>query len=360
MKSSGSADTGSQPALPALTETIASTATLRIAAIPESDYFCTPVEERFERITRVARHALNVPVAAVTLINGDRQWFKSVCGWPVSELPLDSTLCQITIAEGKLTTIGDTQSEPKTRGIPLVSEMPRFRAYAGYPIRDEYGHISGTFCVFDTKPRRFTQEDCGALIDLAVMAQRELMSEQLKSAHLQLASKLGISRREAMIDPLTRLWNRRGAMLMMEGAIEEACSKSTPLAVALMDLDEFKPINDTYGHQVGDEVLRKSASRLIRNIRMSDVVCRIGGDEFLLLMNDADTAAASQVADRLRKCIADTPVMTRQVPVPTSISIGYTIFESDEPVPVETLLERADSALIQAKLAGRNRVVKMT
>lgn len=359
MKSSGTSDAARQPELSALTETIASTATLRIAAIPESDYFCTPIEERFERITRVARHALRVPVAAVTLINGDRQWFKSVCGWPVSELPLDSTLCQVTLSEGKLTTINDTMAEPRTRGIPLVSEVPRFRAYAGYPIRDQYSHIIGTFCVFDTKPRPFSQEDCGALIDLAFMAQRELMSEQLMSAHLQLASKLGISRREAMIDPLTRLWNRRGAMVMMDAAIEEACSKATPLAVALMDLDEFKPINDNYGHQVGDEVLRKAASRLIRNIRMSDVVCRIGGDEFLLLMNDAGTAAASQVADRLRRCIADTPIMTRHVPVEASISIGYTVFESDEPVEVETLLERADSALIQAKTGGRNRVVRV-
>jgi diguanylate cyclase (GGDEF)-like protein len=144
----------------------------------------------------------------------------------------------------------------------------------------------------------------------------------------------------------------------MEGAIEEACAKGMPLAVALMDLDEFKPINDTYGHHVGDEVLRKTASRLIRNIRMSDVVCRIGGDEFLLLMTDADGSAASQVAHRLRACIAETPVMTRQASIPASISIGYTIFESTQPVPVESLLERADGALIQAKLAGRNRVVK--
>lgn len=344
---------------PTLTETIASTATIKLAQLPESSFFCTPIEERFERITRLARRVLKVPVAAITFLNEEKQWFKSVSGWAVTEIPNSQSFCPITLAAGKMTIFEDTLQEANLSQHPLVTTGPQFRFYAGHPIMDESETISGTFCVFDQKPRQFSTADRASLIDLAEITQREIFSERMKSAHSSLMSKLGIARRESMMDPLTRLWNRRGAGVMIKAALETANEQNSSVGIAVVDLDNFKQINDTYGHQVGDEVLRKTALRLIQSVRTDDSVCRIGGDEFLLIMKDADSIVASATTHRMRAMVAEAPVKTRQGPITITTSVGYTVRSGSEDESVDEIIERADRALRQSKAAGRNQVVEI-
>lgn len=339
-----------------LSSTFASTATLKIARIPESDFFYTPLEERFERITRLARKAFNVSVAAVTLVSAEKQWFKSISGWNIGELPREQSLCSLTVQNRQLTVIKDAREDPLISQHPLVQTGPQFRFYAGQPLYNEEDAIIGTFCVFDRKPREFSATDRQCLVDLAAMSQRELVSEQLRDAHTALTTKLSAARREAMMDHLTRLWNRRGASVLLKAAFDTADRNGTELAVALLDFDNFKRINDTYGHQVGDEVLRRIASRLVGSIRGNDVTCRIGGDEFLLLMADTPADTAARVAERVRHNVTDTPIPTRQGGIPMSISVGFTIRKPKEEVTVDQLIERADQGLMASKSAGRNRV----
>ena len=219
-----------------LTKTIASTATLKIANIHSLDLFYTPIEERFERLTRLARRALQVPVAAISLLNEDKQWFKSAAGWGISELPRDHAICKQTVEANQILVIGDTLQDPRVANMPIVALGPRFRAYAGHPLTDEHGNCVGTFCVFDLKPREFTAADRQTLIDLAALAQRELNSDQLTNAHAALTSKLGLARREALMDPLTHLWNRRGASVMdyLEGVGQGYQITEPPLPVLAM------------------------------------------------------------------------------------------------------------------------------
>ena len=240
--------------------------------------------------------------------------------------------------------------------MPVVVSGPRFRSYAGHPLVDEHGNCVGTFCVFDLKPREFAAADRQTLIDLAALAQRELLTDQLTNAHAALTSKLGMARREALMDPLTHLWNRRGASVLLKSAFTTADRRGTPLALALLDLDNFKRVNDTHGHQTGDEVLRRIASRLLSAVRGDDAICRLGGDEFLVLMADTDATIASKVAERIRHVINDTAVPTRDGAMPISVSVGCTIRQPQDTTAVEALLERADQALMQSKAAGRNRV----
>jgi diguanylate cyclase (GGDEF)-like protein len=339
-----------------LSRTIASTATLKIANIHSQDLFYTPLEERFERITRVARRALQVPVAAITLLNDEKQWFKSAAGWGISELPRADSVCRLTVEENRLVTIPNLVEDARTAQSPIVVSAPRFRAYAAHPLVDQHNHVTGTMCVFALQPREFTAADRQTIADLAAMSQRELLSDHLTDAHTALTSKLSVARREAMMDPLTRLWNRRGASVLLKAAFTGADQRSAPLTLALLDLDNFKRINDSYGHQIGDEVLRKVATRLIGAVRNNDVVCRIGGDEFLIVMTDTEAPAAGHVAERIRRAVTDTAVPTRDGTLPMSVSVGYTVRSPQDDAPVDTLLERADQALLQAKSAGRNRV----
>jgi len=340
----------------ALTKTIASTATLKIANIHSLDLFYTPIEERFERITRLARRALHAPVAAISLLNEDKQWFKSAAGWGISELPREHAICKLTVEENKIVMIGDTLTDARVAELPIVTSTPRFRAYAGHPLLDEHGNCVGTFCVFDLKPREFSAADRQTLTDLAALAQRELVSDRLTTAHAALTSKLGMARREALMDPLTHLWNRRGASVLLKGAFASADQRGTSIALALLDLDNFKRINDTHGHQTGDEVLRRVASRLLSAVRGDDSICRLGGDEFLVLMGDTDAAIASRVAERIRTAITDTAIPTRDGSITVSVSVGCTIRQPRDTAAADALLERADQALMQSKAAGRNRV----
>ncbi len=339
-----------------LSRTIASTATLKIANIHSLDLFYTPLEERFERITRIARRALQVPVAAITLLNEDKQWFKSIAGWGVSELPRAHSLCRLTVQENGIVTIADTLSDPRSASAPIVTSAPRFRAYAGYPIADENGVVAGTFAVFDVRPHEFSPADRQTLLDLAAMAQREMLSDQLSDAHSALTAKLSVARREAMMDPLTRLWNRRGASVLLKAALASADQRGETIALALLDLDNFKRVNDSYGHQIGDEVLRKVATRLLSALRTGDAVCRLGGDEFLLLLRDSDTAAATRIAERVRRSVTEAPIPTRDGTMPMSVSVGLTLRKPRDELSVDALLERADRALLESKAAGRNRV----
>jgi diguanylate cyclase (GGDEF)-like protein len=340
----------------ALSKTIASTATIQLAHLPMLDLLYTPIEERFERITRLARRSLGVPVAAITLLSSEKQWFKSVLGWTVTELPRERSLCNLTMEANALVVIPDTKDDPRTANHPLVVSGPKFRAYAGLPLANGEGLISGTLAVYDVKPRTLSNSDRQTLMDLAGIAQTEIAKDHLRNVHASLTAKLGIARREAMMDPLTRLWNRRGAMLLLESALEDAGRRSTATTVALIDLDNFKQVNDTMGHPIGDEVLRKVAGRIVSSVRSQDIVCRIGGDEFLLLITESDLHSAHAIAQRVLATITGSPLVTREGPIAMTASVGFTIREPHERASIEELIERADEALRQSKVQGRNRV----
>lgn len=339
-----------------LSRTIASTATLKLAHPPLLDLFYTPLEERFERITRLARRTLSVPVAAITLVNAEKQWFKSVAGWSVSELPRRASLCTLTLERNDLHVIADTHADPRTRHHPLVVATPKFRFYAGFPLTDPTDMTVGTFCVFDLKPRRMSDADRRCILDLAAIAQREFADDHICHAHAALAAKLGVARREAMMDPLTRLWNRRGASVLAESALQRADRSGEPLGIVVIDLDTFKQVNDTLGHHAGDDVLRRIGERLVGCVRPDDAVCRLGGDEFLVVVANGDESTTATIAERIRCGITETPVPTRNGGVQMSASVGYTIREPRDDVSFDALVQRADRALMRSKGDGRNRV----
>jgi two-component system cell cycle response regulator len=170
--------------------------------------------------------------------------------------------------------------------------------------------------------------------------------------------------REVVNDPLTGLYNRRYAMPYMARMIEQCSATSAPFAVILGDMDYFKRINDVYGHASGDAVLVETARRLRSVARHSDVVSRIGGEEFMIAMPATDVALARKIADRICSAIADVPFVIpgSAQPVSITISLGLTLgrpplTKDDRSIEsVETLLDRADKALYVAKMQGRNRV----
>ena len=162
----------------------------------------------------------------------------------------------------------------------------------------------------------------------------------------------------AVTDALTGLHNRRYMESHLATLAEQASARSKPLALMLLDIDYFKSINDTFGHDAGDDVLREFATRVRESIRGVDLACRYGGEEFVVVMPETDLHVASLVAERLRRSIAGEPFViskgTNRIEV--TISIGLTTLEHKDET-VADVLKRADNALYRAKHGGRNRVV---
>jgi two-component system, cell cycle response regulator len=174
----------------------------------------------------------------------------------------------------------------------------------------------------------------------------------------RLRDNVQISIEMAITDALTGLFNRRYMENHLGTLVEQASARSKPLAVLALDIDHFKSINDTHGHDAGDDVLRDFALRIKRSIRGIDLACRCGGEEFIIVMPETDMAVAASVAERLRRRIATEPFVisegTRTIPVTLSIGIATLREGNDTPA---SLLKRADQALYRAKRDGRNRVV---
>lgn len=160
---------------------------------------------------------------------------------------------------------------------------------------------------------------------------------------------------EVGMDSLTQLYNRRFLGSVLKREIELCRRRNIGFAVLMIDVDHFKRINDEHGHEAGDQVLQQIAAQLLGNSRAGDFVFRYGGEEFLIVLAEADHAVALRVGEKLRKCIEETEMLLpndRRLRVTVSVGIAA----SDGHPDYERIVERADAALYQAKNGGRNRV----
>jgi two-component system cell cycle response regulator len=163
----------------------------------------------------------------------------------------------------------------------------------------------------------------------------------------------------AITDALTGLFNRRYMEMHLTSLVEQAASRGKPIAVMILDIDYFKSVNDTHGHDAGDDVLREFSLRIRKAIRNIDLACRYGGEEFVIVMPETDMAVASVVAERIRRRIAAEafPIQQGSKNLEVTISIGLAAIGAPGD-NAAAILKRADTALYRAKRDGRNRVVQ--
>ena len=296
----------------------------------------TAAEDRFDRVSRIAKRLFNVPIALISLIDTNRQWFKSCLGLSVLETSRDVSFCGHAILGNDLFLIEDAQKDERFFDNPLVTGDPFIRFYAGQPLKISAGLNLGTLCLIDTRPRILSPEDKIMLKDLAAMIESEL-----NALHL------------AAIDSLTQLANRRGLFSIGDQVLRiSARLKLLPMLV-YFDLDGFKQINDTYGHDQGDLALMDFASLLSTNFRESDVIARIGGDEFAILFANANPDESDLIEHRLRESV-DAFNRTYQRVYKIEFSIGIVFHHADHHGSVESMLKQADAAMYRQKLARRN------
>jgi diguanylate cyclase (GGDEF)-like protein len=303
----------------------------RLAALHTLNLLDTDSEERFDRITRLAQRVFGTSMAAFTLVDTDRQWFKSTVNIANEEDPLETGFCPHAILDPETTVVEDAREDDRFSDNPLVTAEPGIRFYAGHPVAGPGGEVLGTLCVIDDKPRVGGNFDTEALRELAAMVEAEVAS---------LSLSIG--------DELTGLANRRGFEMLGERLVSAARRLDLPLSAIYADLDNMKPINDTYGHESGDAALREVADVLGSTLRASDLVARLGGDEFCaLLVGDASAAAPTLIA-RVEGNLAERNA-DAGCPWNLSLSLGVATSAADADDALWDIVAAADARMFEAK-----------
>lgn len=430
-------------------------------------------EEAHVRITRLAAKTFNVPIAAISLIEGDKLWFKAHIGNAYNEISRKLTFCAHAICQDEVFVVEDATKDPRFSDNPYVTGAPHLRFYAGAPLRASGGLNLGTVNILDTKPRTITDDERESLADLAAMVidsfemrqllnranaaerrfidameslpngfvlydkddrlvicnerYREIYAESAKyivpgasfeeiirngvengqypdaigneeawiaerlemhqnpgepiEQHLPGDTWLRVQERRtsegglvgfrfditelkrqerelirlAWTDSLTDAMNRHRFMDLAGKEIERTKRRNGQLSLLLLDADHFKQINDKYGHAAGDAILKGLVERWTRSLRSHDLIGRIGGEEFSILLPEANAANAIRTANRLRKEIAEVPFAFEGQLLRVTVSIGVATLAAGEDLP--SLMQRADRALYRAKEAGRDEVI---
>lgn len=309
----------------------------------------TPVEERFERVTRVLCRALNVPIAGISLLDEDRLWFKSIQGLAVTEIPREQALCGQTLLDDKLLVVEDTTLDKRFANNPLVTGKQHIRFYAGQPLTVANGLRVGTLCVLDTKSRAMSLEEREILADMAHIVEAELSSIALSMEQRKLIKELDQDEKEARIDPLTRFWNRKGILNLLHRDWGFAVRHSLPVGAAFVEFKDLKRIRTLYGPEFADEVLRTVSRRLITSLRSYDAVGRWTSNTFLMVLPGCPKNGLESVLNRTLAEIERTGIESPGGTLHLRPIFGATCMIPQREDTLEQLLVKLDEALEEAQ-----------
>jgi diguanylate cyclase (GGDEF)-like protein len=306
--------------------------TARLMSLHSLRILDTPSEERYDRLTRMAKRFFGVQIALVSLVDSDRQWFKSKQGLDACETSRAISFCGHAILSREPLIVNDASKDPRFADNPLVTDAPNIRFYAGYPIRDPGGFNIGTLCLIDPAPRDMSEDEIDTLRDMA-----EMVEDEIKVSS------------QVTVDDLTQVANRRGFHLIANHLLSLCRRTGTNAEVAFFDLDGFKAINDTYGHAAGDDLLKHFAKLLVKCFRTADAVGRLGGDEFVVLLSNSKNGADKAIK-RLQELVAQSKCEVREK---LAWSVGVIAFDPNRHTNVEDLLAEADSSMYDDKQSRR-------
>ncbi|RME12906.1 MAG: diguanylate cyclase [Ardenticatenia bacterium] len=343
---------------------------LRNAHLHETQQKRTRELEALHRATRLLLHSLDVrqvaetfldicleaiPTAekgALMLLDDDRTALRMLASRGYRDervatlvLPLDApSYAARALREKRGLVVEDVWADYRIRYRGHIREVGEIRSAVVVPLVSG-NEIFGVFSLDATRPYAFTEDDLRLLETFGATAGLVLHNARLHE-QIEHASR---------IDPLTGLYNRRGFFYLADHLLGRTDRMPDDAAVLLFDIDHFKQVNDTFGHDVGDEVLRELAQRTQTLLRERDVVARYGGEEFVILLTSVSPEIAKRVAERLRHRIGSAPFTTSAGSLPITISVGLAMKPAHgEPVSLTQLITWADEALYAAKRAGRN------
>jgi diguanylate cyclase (GGDEF)-like protein len=289
-------------------------------------------EERFDRLTRLARRLFDVPIALVSLLDADRHWVKSAVGRePERPATHEMAFSGHTLLGDDVLIVPDTTLDERFSDNAMVTDVPYIRFYAGYPLTAPDGTKLGTLCLFDQRPRDFDGHDLALLRDLGRTASQEI-----------------VALRRSTVDELTGLSNRHGYETLAQHALNLSRRLERPACLFCFDLDRFKRINEQYGRAEGDRALQAFGRLLLEQFRESDVVGRLGDDNFAVLLTNTVTTDTAGTLARFKQSVILHSV-TNHLPYSLDFSMGAVEYDAEMHHSIGELLQEADTLLYRNK-----------
>lgn len=273
-------------------------------------FFCafTPREERFDRITRLARKLLEVPMCAISIVDTYEQWFLSEQGFNTSRVRRDTSLCNHAMVQREMLVIKDTLLDERFANLPQVLGAPFVRAYAGVPLEIEPGLFAGALCVVDTTPRQFNADEIQSLQDLAAIVEDEIRMRPVQGLSGNFVRSLMHEARAELIDPLTGCWNAIGLTELLR-RIDHA-AQNAPLTLTALQITGFADFPALFGSRA-DTVIASLAQQIRRTYAEQAVFCRPADDLFLIITEPPELPEQHGL-DRLHKGAVSAPRLKEQ------------------------------------------------
>jgi diguanylate cyclase (GGDEF)-like protein len=310
-----------------------------------------------ERLARMATVTLPAPAALLALLGSDRRCFSAGDSWREwfahdAGALVRSGILQRTVDHGGTLAVRDARVAEDDLVLRAAARELDIVSMAATTFARQDGTLLGLLCVFDDQPREWCEQELNTLSEFGQLAATELQLRRLLSEREVREQQL---QHDSLHDPLTHLPNRALFMKRLADATNRARRGDDGMfAVLFLDLDDFKLVNDSMGHHVGDEVLITVARRLEECVRGGDIVARLGGDEFAILLERiADVRDSALVAERVHEALCE-PMNIGGLEHVTSASIGVALSTSANEQP-EYILRSADMAMYRAKNTGRSR-----
>ena len=289
-------------------------------------------QERFDRITRLARRLFDVPIALVSLLDAEQHQVKSAAGLePDENAAQGMSFSAHTLLQDDALIVPDTTLDERFRDNAMVTDVPFIRFYAGCPLILNDGSKLGTLCLFDRRPRVFDEQDLTMLRDLGRTTAQEIAAL-----------------RRGTVDELTGLSNRRGFEVLAQHALNLSRRLERPACMFCFDLDDFKRINIHYGRAEGDRALMAFARLLLEQFRDSDVVGRLGEDDFAVLLTNTVTADTTNTLARFKHAVTQHNLESN-LPYSLDYSLGAVEYDAEMHHSIGELLQEADTLLYRNK-----------
>lgn len=297
----------------------------RLAALRSASCAYAPREERFDRITRTARRLLHVPIALISVVEKDQQWFRSVQGLEIDHTARDISFCGHAILRKQPLFVPDTLSDPSFSDNPLVVGPPGIRSYLGWPLELAPGVVIGSLCVIDTMPRTYGQEDFLALKDLAAMAEAEFRVDALSSLQSRLLMKLNVLQRKGALDPLTGCWNIRGFRELVSLGVDEARRRDRDLAVCILRFGDLSQAATDAGFAGKDDMLQALVQVLRQRLPPSGALARLDSSSFCALVPARSPLALEDELAKLTfpSATVEAPDGRHTLDVPLSVQVFW-------------------------------------
>ena len=304
--------------------------------------------------------ALRAPYVIAALNRRYRSWYLCEHGLEgYSPSDLQTYFARTHLAQTRFD-VEDMRDEEFFSSNTLGLRIPHFESMAGVPLTDPNGKRFGTLCVADHRPRAaLTDAELSLLSSFGRMVSNDICVRSAARYAIRDLIELEHEKCDlfelATIDPLTKALNRRAFMRFSERELARFKRDNSQLATLMLDIDHFKQVNDVHGHAAGDKVLSKMVSVAASVLRQEDLIGRLGGEEFAIVLVDADVEAAKRAGERIRQAIKQVKFPSEAGPFNVSVSIGVSEPFYNE-ASITDALERADAALYHAKRNGRDRV----